>query len=68
MTEADFDRISVPRPRPDQVLLAVTDAAGAWCWTFCPKADLGELGPGLLAYLEEGQQRVHEQRQATAQA
>lgn len=64
MTEADFDRISVPRPKPGDVLLAVTDAEGASCWTFCPKADLGELGPGLLSYLEEGQRLVHEQRAA----
>jgi hypothetical protein len=61
---AGSGRISVPRPAPGDVLLAVTDADGASCWTSCPKADLGELGPGLLSYLEEGQRLVHEQRQA----
>ena len=61
---ADFDTITVPRPAPGDVLLAVTDAAGASCWTSCPKADLGEIGPLLLPVLEEGQQMVHEQRQA----
>ena len=64
MTSADFSTISVPRPAPGDVLLAVTDADGATCWTYCPKADLGELGPGLLEYLGEGQRLVHEQRAA----
>jgi hypothetical protein len=62
---ADFDKISVPRPKPGDVLIAACDADGAWAWMFCPKADLAELGPMLLPILEDGQQRVHEQRQAT---
>jgi len=64
------DKISIPRPRPDQYVIAITDADGATAWTAGSKAHLAEwadLWPQMLAILEEGQQRVHEQRaQATA--
>jgi hypothetical protein len=60
--EAPRETITVPRPEPDYVTIAITDAHGASCWTSCKKADLGELGPQLLPILEEGQQMVHEQR------
>ena len=61
---ADSGTITVPRPAPGDVLIAITDADGASCWTSCPKASFGELAPQLLSYLEDGQQQVHEQRAA----
>lgn len=59
--KSDPGKISVPRPAPRDVLLAITDADGACAWTSCPKAYLSDLGSDLLRLLEEGQQRLHEQ-------
>ena len=69
MTAADFDTITIPRPKPDDVAIAITDADGASAWTTCPKRMIGEGGflLQLLRFLAEGQQRVHE-RQADGQA
>lgn len=68
VTGRDFGsgEITVPRPRPDQVVIAITDADGASCWTCCKKADLGEIGSQLLPMLEDGQRLVHEQRDGVA--
>ena len=63
---AQAEQITVLRPKPDQVAIAITDADGASAWTVCKKADLGELGPSLLSFLEEGQRLVHEQREAAS--
>jgi hypothetical protein len=63
--KAADQRITVPRPKPDEVLLAITDADGASCWTSCKKAHLGDIGPSLLPFLEEGQRMVHEQGDGT---
>lgn len=61
---ADFDTITVPRPKPGEVVIAVCDADGASCWTTASKATFADEGfaTQILPFLEEGQQRVHEQR------
>jgi hypothetical protein len=56
--------ITVARPKPDEVTIAITDADDASSWTSCSKTDLAELGPSLLAFLEDGQRMLHEQRDA----
>lgn len=57
------ETITVPRPAPDEVLLAAVDEAGAICWVKVPKAvatDRELLGM-MVPLLEEGQQTLHEQ-------
>jgi hypothetical protein len=61
------ETITVPRPKPDEVVLAATDADGAICWITVPKKDLaqdGDLLAQLVPFLAEGQRVLHEQRES----
>ncbi len=60
------ETITIPRPKPDHVVIAITDADGASAWVTCRKADLtdGTFLAELVPILEDGQRLVHEQREA----
>ena len=62
------ETITIPRPKPDEVVIAITDADGASAWVFCPKGHLadGALLEQFALCLEDGQRLLHEQREAAA--
>ncbi len=61
------DMITIPRPKPDQAVIAVTDADGASAWVTVEKTDLqdGGLLRQMVPILEDGQRLLHEQRGQT---
>jgi hypothetical protein len=67
---AQGETITVARPGPDQVVLAVTDADGANAWVVFRKSDLAdaELIQQFMSALAEAQGIAHEQRDAKAAA
>jgi hypothetical protein len=63
---ADPETITVPRPKPDEVVLAVIDAEGAIGWTAVPldMARDGDTLAQMLPILAESQRILHEQRES----
>jgi hypothetical protein len=59
---ADAERMLVPKPGPDQVVLAICGDDGAICWTIGDKATMGEPGimGALIGCLEDGQRILRE--------
>ena len=57
------DKITVPRPKPDEAVIAITDADGASAWIKVRKTDLqdGSFIASVAPILEDGQRLVHEQ-------
>jgi hypothetical protein len=63
---AEREMMTLPRPGPDSVLIAVVGEDGAQAWTIGPKEVLGAsgvMGP-LLEVLGDTQVRVREERTA----
>ena len=67
---ADAERMSVPKPGPDQILLAICGADDAICWTIGDKATMGEPGVmgAMVTCLEDGQRVLREDRDHGARA
>jgi hypothetical protein len=58
------ETITVPRPRPDQVVLAAADEDGATCWVTMDKTLAAEdwTGAVIIPLLAEGQKKLHDAR------
>jgi len=59
---AEAEKITVPRPKPDEVVLAAVDADGAQCWVTFRK-DLipdSDVMRQFAEIMEDGQRLVHE--------
>ncbi len=66
----DFDKITVPRPKPHEAVIAVTDAEGASAWVTIQKTMFADFSDDFLAQLlpilADGQRLVHEQRESAS--
>lgn len=59
---AEAQKITVPRPKPDELVLAAVDADGAQCWVTFRK-DLipdSDMIRQFAEIMEDGQRLVHE--------
>jgi hypothetical protein len=67
MTTATAEKITVPRPKPDEVVIAATDADGASAWVTVRKELFGadEVMSQMLPIFGDAQQILHEQRDGT---
>lgn len=56
------EMITIPRPAPDEIVLAAVDEAGAVAWTKVPKALAadGATLTQLVPFLHEAQDILHE--------
>jgi len=65
---ADAEFITVPRPAPDEAVIAVCDENGARCYITGKKTTFadGSFLPQILPFLAEGQQNLYEKRAAAS--
>ena len=54
------DKITVPRPAPDECVIAVCTEDGAVAWVKGSKASIPVLLAQLIPVIEENEQRVHD--------